>query len=170
MLGIELISDTIGKLNTMYVVTTDDTLIPLYLLTHAYWTIVLDLGTVGGSLWLCCHPRASGLFSCFVVHVSSCQPVGVQGVSASYDEPTALVKCGKFKVTRENTGALAYCWCSCEDRCRKECQVNSFQTKLSDLLEKFERFRHAVVEPFCRGILRSIAHVDAGFFLFFSCE
>ena len=31
MLGIELISDTIGKLNTMYVVTTDDNLIALYL-------------------------------------------------------------------------------------------------------------------------------------------
>ena len=33
MLGIELISDTIGKLNTIYVATSDDNLIPLYVLT-----------------------------------------------------------------------------------------------------------------------------------------
>ena len=44
MLGIELICDTIGKLNTIYVATSDDNLIPLYVLTQAYWTVVLDLG------------------------------------------------------------------------------------------------------------------------------
>ena len=32
------------------------------------------------------------------------------------------------KGNRENTGALVYCWCSCEDRCGEEYQVNSFQT------------------------------------------
>ena len=98
MLGIELIWDTIGKLNTMYVVTTDDNLIPLYL-DHCAGR--MSLGTAGGSLRSCCRTRASGRFSCFLVHVSSCQPIGVQGVSASYDEYTALVKCGKLKVTRE---------------------------------------------------------------------
>ena len=44
VLGIELISDTIGKLNTIYVATSDDNFIPLYVLTQAYWTVVLDLG------------------------------------------------------------------------------------------------------------------------------
>ena len=44
VLGIELISDTIGKLNTISVATSDDNLIPLYVLTQAYWTVVLDLG------------------------------------------------------------------------------------------------------------------------------
>ena len=44
MLGIEPISDTIGKLNTIYVATFDDNLIPLYVLTQANWTVVLDLG------------------------------------------------------------------------------------------------------------------------------
>ena len=47
VLGIELISDTIGKLNTIYVATSDDNLIPLYVLTQAYWTVVLDLGDWG---------------------------------------------------------------------------------------------------------------------------
>ena len=75
MLGIELIPDTIGKLNTIYVATSDDNLIPLYVLTQAYWTVVLDLGdlgTVGRLLWSCCRTRASRRFSCFLVHVSSC--------------------------------------------------------------------------------------------------
>ena len=42
LLGIELISDTIGKLNTIYVATSDDSLILLYVLTQAYrcWTWV----------------------------------------------------------------------------------------------------------------------------------
>ena len=44
LLGIELISDTIGKLNTISVATSDDNLIPPYVLTQAYWTVVLDLG------------------------------------------------------------------------------------------------------------------------------
>ena len=38
---------------------------------------------------------------------------------------------------------------------------------VSDLLEKLKRFRHAVVEPSCRGILRSLAHVSAVFVVFF---
>ena len=43
MLGIELISDTIGKLNTIYVATSDDNLIPLYVLKRSgtlCWTWV----------------------------------------------------------------------------------------------------------------------------------
>ena len=47
MLGIEPVSDTIGKLNTIYVATSDDNLIPPYVLTQAYWTVVLDLGDCG---------------------------------------------------------------------------------------------------------------------------
>ena len=70
VLGIELISDTIGKLNTISVETSDDNLIPLYVLTQAYWTVVL--GTVVRLLLPCCRIRASGRFSCFLVPVSSC--------------------------------------------------------------------------------------------------
>ena len=44
VLEIELISDTTGKLDTIYVATSDDNLIPLCVLTQAYWTVVLDLG------------------------------------------------------------------------------------------------------------------------------
>ena len=40
MLGIKLIPDTIGKLNTICVATSDDNLIPLYVLIQAYWTVV----------------------------------------------------------------------------------------------------------------------------------
>ena len=32
---------------------------------------------------------------------------------------------------------------------------------VSDLLRKLERFRHAVVEPSCRGVLRSLARFRA---------
>ena len=76
MLEIELISDTTGKLDTIYVATSDDNLIPLYVLTQAYWTVVLDLGDWGTVrrllLMPCCRTRASRRFSCFLVHVSSC--------------------------------------------------------------------------------------------------
>ena len=91
---------------------------------------MLDMGDWG--LWVdhCCCVAARVLPG--VSHASLCtyllvNTVGVQSVSASYDEYTALVKCEKFKVTRENTGALAYCWSSCEDRCGVEYQVNSSQ-------------------------------------------
>ena len=40
---IELISDTIGNLNTIDVATSDDNLIPLHVSTHAHCTVVLDL-------------------------------------------------------------------------------------------------------------------------------
>ena len=87
MLGIELISDTIGELNTIFVAISDDNLTPLYVLTQAYWTV--DCGRL---LLSCCRSRASGRFSCLLVHVTSCLLVGMQGIQASYDEYTALVK------------------------------------------------------------------------------
>ena len=58
MLGIELISDTIGKLNTIYGATSDDNLILLYVLTQAYWT---DLGD-WRLLLSCCRTRTSRRF------------------------------------------------------------------------------------------------------------
>ena len=81
---------------------------PQYLFIHVYWTIVIDLGD--WRLWvdLSCYVAARGRFSRFFVHVSSCQRVGAKGVSPSSDENTTLVKCGKFKVTREN-GELKCC-------------------------------------------------------------
>ena len=75
MLGIEIISGTIGKLNTIYVATSDDNLIPLFVLTQARWTVVLDLGDWG--LWgNCCGGVAAhvlpGDSRASLVHVSSC--------------------------------------------------------------------------------------------------
>ena len=58
VLRIELISDTIGKLNTIDVATSDDNLIPLYVLTPAYWTVVLDLGDWGLRVDCCCRVAA----------------------------------------------------------------------------------------------------------------
>ena len=37
----------LGKLNTIHVATSDDNLIPLYVLTQAYGTVMLDLGGCG---------------------------------------------------------------------------------------------------------------------------
>ena len=82
VLGIELISDTIGELNTIFVAISDE-----IVLTQAYWTV--DCGRL---LLSCCRSRASGRFSCLLVHVTSCLLVGMQGIQASYDEYTALVK------------------------------------------------------------------------------
>ena len=42
MLGIELISVAIGKLNITFVVTSDDNLIPRYVLNLAYLTLVTE--------------------------------------------------------------------------------------------------------------------------------
>ena len=64
---------------------------------------------------------------------------------------------GKFRVTE----ALVYGWWSCEDRCGEGYHVNSNLSLVSDLLRKLERFRHAVVEPSCRGVLRSLARFRA---------
>ena len=75
MLGIELISDTIGKLNTISVATSDDNLIPLSVLTkrtgQLCWTCVT------GGLWrdCCCRVAARvlpGVSRASFVHVSSC--------------------------------------------------------------------------------------------------
>ena len=127
VLGIELISDTIGKLNSIYVATSDDNLIALYVLTQAYWTVVLDLGDWG--LWgdcCCCVaarvlPGASRASLCtyplvgwLVCRVSKRRMMDTQHWS----------RVGKFRVT----GALVYGWCSCEDRCGEGFHVNSSLT------------------------------------------
>ena len=70
VLGIELISDTIGKLNTIYVATSDDNLIPLYVLTQACWTVVLDLGDWG--LWGDCCGRVAARVLLGVSRASLC--------------------------------------------------------------------------------------------------
>ena len=70
MLGIKLIIATYVKLNVVHVVIPDENLILLNALTHAYWTVVLDVGDWG--LWgdLCCRvaarvlPRASRASLC----------------------------------------------------------------------------------------------------------
>ena len=124
MLGIEPISDTIGKLNTIYVATSDDILIPLYVLTQAYWTVVLDLGELGtvGRLVvvlphacfrafsrasLCAYPLVDWL----VCRVFKRRMMNTQHWS----------RVGKFRVTE----ALVYGWWSCEDRCGEGYHVNS---------------------------------------------
>ena len=67
---IELISDTIGKLNTIYVATSDDNLFPLYVLTQAHWTVVLDLGDCGKTV-VVVLPHACFRALLVLVHVSS---------------------------------------------------------------------------------------------------
>ena len=65
MLGFEQISDTICKLKFVDVAVSDDNLIPLYVPTQQYWTIVLDSGDwglMGEQLLSCCRTRASGRF------------------------------------------------------------------------------------------------------------
>ena len=65
MLGIELTSDTIGKLNTIHVANSDDNLIPLYVLTKRIgplcWTWVT--GDCGET---CCGVAAR-VFPAFLV-------------------------------------------------------------------------------------------------------
>ena len=55
MLGIELISATIGKLNIIYVVTSDDNLIPRYVFNLAYLTLVT--GDCGWDTVVSVHAR-----------------------------------------------------------------------------------------------------------------
>ena len=124
MLGIELISDTPGKLNTIYVATSNENFIPLFVLTQAYWTVVLDMGDWG--LWgdCCCRvaarvlpgvSRASlctyPLVDCLVCKVFKRRMMKTQHWS----------RVGKFRVTE----ALVYGWWSCEDRCGEGYHVNS---------------------------------------------
>ena len=123
MLGIELIPDTIGKLNTISVATSDDNLIPLYVLTQACWTVVLDLGDWGlrgdccgrvaarvlpgvSRASLCTYPLVDWL----VYRVFKRRMMNTQHWS----------RVGKFRVS----GALVYGWWSCEDRCGEGYHVN----------------------------------------------
>ena len=55
VLGIELISATIGKLNIIYVVTSDDNLIPRYVFNLAYLTLVT--GDCGWDTVVSVHAR-----------------------------------------------------------------------------------------------------------------
>ena len=93
-------NDTIGKLKIICVATSEDSFILLYLFTEAYWTVVLDVGD--WELWgdCCCRVAAcvhQGFLVLPFVHASSCGLVGRQGIQASYDECTALVKSGKVQ-------------------------------------------------------------------------
>ena len=119
VLGIEIISGTIGKLNTIYVATSDDNLNPLYVLAQAYWTVVLDLGDWG--LWenCCCRVAARLLpdvsrASWWVCRVFKRRMVNTRHCS----------RVGKFKTT----GTLLYGWWSCEDRSGEGYHVNSSLT------------------------------------------
>ena len=70
MLGFEQISDTNCKPNFVYVTVSDGNLIPLYVLTQQYWTIVLDLGDWGRRRNSCCRFAARVLPG--VSHASLC--------------------------------------------------------------------------------------------------
>ena len=127
LLGIELIPVTIGKLNTIYVATSDDNLIPLCVLTQTYWTVVLDLGDWG--LWreCCCHVAALVLPG--VARASLCTYPFVDWLVCRVIKRRMMntqhwSRVGKFRVTE----ALVYGWCSCEDRCGEGYHVNSFLT------------------------------------------
>ena len=90
-------------------------------------TVVLDLGD-----WELCETVVVVLpHACFRAFlVVPCARVllligwYMQGIQASYDEQTALVKSGKFRVTE----ALVHGWWSSEDRCGEDYHVNSSLT------------------------------------------
>ena len=69
MLGIELISATIGKLNIIYVVTSDDNLIPRYVFNLAYLT--LATGDCGWDTVVSVHARFLVFLSCAGVFCDS---------------------------------------------------------------------------------------------------
>ena len=124
VLGIEPISDTIGKLNTIYVATSDDNLIPLYVLTQAYWTIVLDLGD--WVLWGDCCCRVAARVLPGVSRASLCTYPLVDWLVCRLFKRRMMntqhwSRVGKFRVTE----ALVYGWWSCEDRCGEGYHVNS---------------------------------------------
>ena len=160
VLGIELISDTIFKLNTTYVATSDDNFIPLCVLTQAHWTVVLDLGDWG--LWGDCSCRVAARVLPGASRASLCTYPFVDWLvcrvySSVVDEYTALVKSGQVQSYR-GTGV----WLVELGRPmwrRVSCKQQSDIVR--DLLRKFERFRHAVVEPSCHGVLRSLARFRA---------
>ena len=112
---------------------------------------------MGRLLLSCCRTRASGRFSCFLVHVSSCQLVDVQGVPASYDEYTALVKSGKVQSYRGTGVSLVQLWRPMWRRVSSEQQSDI----ANDLSRNLECSRHAIVEPSCRGVLRSLTRFRA---------
>ena len=111
------VPDTIGKLNTIYVATSDDNLIPLSVLTAAYWTVVLDLSDWG--LWGDCCGRVAArvlpgtypLVDWLVCRVFKRRMMNTQHWS----------RVGKFRLTE----ALVYGRWSCEDRCGEGYLVNS---------------------------------------------
>ena len=127
VLGIELISDTIGKLNTICVATSDDNLIPLYVLTQAYWTVVLDQGDWG--LWGDCCGRVAArvlpgvsrasLCTCPLADWLVCRVFKRRVINTQY-----WSRVGKFRVTE----APMYGWWSCKDRCGEGYHVNSHLT------------------------------------------
>ena len=94
MLEHELIGDTIGKLNIIYVVTTDDNLIPWYVLTLAYLTLV----TVDCRWDTVVLVRARFLVFLLVL------------LSSVMLEPQERI--------------LEHCWYTCEDRCGEGYHVN----------------------------------------------
>ena len=124
VLGIELISDTIGKLNTIYVATSDDNLIPPYVLTQAYWTVVLNLGDWG--LWIDCCCRVAARVLPGVARASLCTYPHVDWLVCSVFKRRMMntqhwSRVGKFRVTE----ALVYGWWSCKGRCGEGYHVNS---------------------------------------------
>ena len=77
----------------------------------------------------------------FLVHVSSCWLVGMQGIQATFDDT-------QLGQEWESSEALVNGWWRCDDCCGERYHVNSNFVIVSDLLRKSERFRHAVLEPF----------------------
>ena len=126
VLRIELISDTIGKLNTIYVATSDDNLIPLYVLSQAYWTVVLDLGDWG--LWGDCCGRVAARVLLGVSRASLCTYSHVDWLVCRVFKRCMMntqhwSRVRKFRVTEALCG-----WWNCEERCGEGYHVNSSLT------------------------------------------
>ena len=119
--GIELISGTIGKLNTLYVATSDDNLIPLYVLTQVLCWTWGDWG-----LWGDCCCRVAARVLPGVSRASLCTYPLVDWLVCRVFKRRMMntqhwSRMGRFRETE----ALVYGWWSCEDRCGEGYHVKS---------------------------------------------
>ena len=137
----ELIGDATGKLNIIHVVTTDDILIPQYVFSLAYLTLVTaDCGwdTV----------------------------VLVRAHSLAF-----LLVLLSFVLLEPQERILEHCWYTGDAAGKTDVEKGVSEQQLnriSGLSRKLECFGHAVVEPCCCGVSRALWRAEHC--LPFSCE
>ena len=125
----ELIGDTIGKLNIIYVVTTDINRIPWYVLTLAYLFLVTQ--DCGWDTVVLVRAR----FLVFLLVLLS------------------------FVMLESQERILDHCWYTGDAAAKTDLRRVSCERQLnrmSDLLRKLKCFRRAVVESCCCGVSRAL--------------